>query len=420
MNLIISIFFLLLVVYYGFKDIKLGLLFYVVGTFLSPVLRVSSFELSFDIWCFLVIFIIYLIKRQNIVLKRHSFALVPYLIIYLLLTSISSIVFNCDISIATIYAVVRFIIVINMIIELWDDQLVVFADRVLSIVIFVNAGLAVVQMMNLVPVRTFYDLYYKESMTPLLSQLRMGKFNRAFGATGSPVILGGIAAMSYAFFLSTYVDEKKKVKFNIFKILACIICGLLALSKTAILAIPIITVYIIIMCTFLKKSKMSNQLLKILLLAILGGVALVLIVSWMKDKGFTIAYYLDFLTKPFEALATRYDSDSGILAESINIIKDHFIFGVGHATFEGAFIGDSLYIVLMYQTGIIGLVAYLFPYIVSFFDSIKKEDLTKGALIIVFLLIGIGNSLHLSYWVVPFVAIVFSIDTANKEKTRLW
>lgn len=419
MNLIISIFFLLLIIYYGFKDIKIGVLIYVVGTFLSPVLRISSFELSFDVWCFPVIFIIYLMKCRNITLKKHSFSLIPYFLIYLLLSLISSIIFNCGISVATIYATIRFIIIINMIIELWDGRLIEFVDKALSVVILVNAVCAIVQMMNIVPVRTFYDLYYKDSMVPLLSQLRMGKFNRAFGATGSPVILGGIAALAYTFFLSEYVGDKNKLRFGIFKIVTCILCGILALSKTAILAIPIITVYIMLMCIFFKRSKMGNQLLKTILLGFLGGFALILVVSWMKEKGFAIAYYLDFLTKPLEALSTRYDSDSGFLVESINIIKDHFIFGVGHATFENAFVGDSLYIVLLYHTGIVGLVAYLFPYVISFFNSIKSKELTKGSLIIVFLLIGIGNSLYLSYWVAPFVAMIFSTDHNDKSEVVL-
>lgn len=419
MNGLISVFFLILILFYAFRDTKISVLIYIIGTFVAPIFRISGIELSFDVWCFPVILVIYLFKKKNINVRTISVSLVPYFVIYLFLSLMSSIVFNCGISIATIYATIRFIMTINIVINLWDEQLVFFVDKALGVIVLVNVVCAIVQMMNIVPVEMFYDLYYKESMKPLLNQLQIGYFNRAYGTTGSPVILAGISVLTYTFYLSVYVSGKYDIKKNVLKIVACIVFGILALSKTAILAIPIITIYIMLMCTVSNDSRSDKGLLKIVLLLFFGGFILTFIISWMGNKGFAVAYYLKFLTKPLEALVTRYNGGTGKLAEAMSIIKENFLFGVGHATFNGTFIWDSLYIVLLYQTGVIGLIAYLYPYIIVFFRAVKRKNLIKSSMLIVFFLIAVGNSIYVSYWVIPFVAIMFADSWTKQCKKQL-
>ncbi len=414
LNEIINIFLLLLVTYYGFKDIKTSVLIYIVGTFIAPVLRVNGLELSFDIWCFPLIFVCYMLKKRNFVFVRHGeVSLIPYLFVYLVLSSVNAMVFNCGLSVATIYATIRFIVLIKMIIDLSEGQLISFIDKALGIIILINAVCAIIQMMNIVPVETFYDLYYKETMKPLLNQLEVGYFNRAYGTTAGPVILGGIASLTYTFYLSVYVSGKYNVKRNVLKIVACIICGILALSKTAILAFPIITLYTMVMCTITNESKKALGLLKAVMLIFVGTTVLYFVVPWMEKEGFAIAYYLKFLTEPLEALSSRYDSNSGQLAEAMAIIEQNFLFGVGHATFNGVFIGDSVYIVLLYHTGLVGLISYLLPFVIVLFRSIKSKNLVKSSLVIVFFLIATGNSLYLSHWVIPFVAVMFMGDVGE-------
>ena len=412
LNQIVNLAFLLLVIYYGLRRVKIGVLIYCIGTFVVPIFRIGGLELSFDVWCFPIVLAIYSIKNKKIVFRNHFISLVPYAYVYIILSLINAIRFDCGISVATIYATIRFILTIKIIDDVWEGEVFSFVDKAVGIVILANAICSIVQMANIIPVKVFYDLYYKDTMTPLLTQLEIGSFNRAYGTTGSPVILGGIAAFTYAFYFSVFVSGKHKVKMNVLKMGACIICGVFALSKTAILAIPIISVYIFFISVATGEIFKNKRFSKTLLLIAIGAVGVLFVFYWMRAKGFAIDWYLKYLKNPFAALDTRYNSESGILSETMDVISEHILLGVGHANFNGVFIGDSSYIVLLYHTGIIGLFAYLFPYCIMLLRSIKRKDVVGSSLIVVFFLIAIGNSMYLSYWFIPFAAFMFE---SNKK-----
>lgn len=409
LNTIANIILIVGVMFYGIKDYKKSVLIYAIGTFIAPVLRISGIDLSFDIVCFPLLFLCFLFnqKMKTSIQKSNGTSFLPYLMIYLVFTLIGNLLYGGGISFATIYAILRFIIVLYILKNTWQGELVQFLDKMLSWVVLLNVVCCVLQMTNLLSVEFFYDLYYKTSMKPLLNQLELGYFNRAYGTTGSPVILGGISALCYAFYLGTYVSPQYNIRRNVLKLLGCAICGLLALSKTAIIAIPIVSAFVLIMCVFYFGSSSVKPLLKIFGLFIIGITAMFYAVSWMQDNGFAIAYYLEFLKDPLRALNTRYDGETGNLSVAMDIIKSHPFFGVGHATFNNAFVGDSVYIVLLYQTGICGLLTYFVPYIVAFIRSMKKQLLLSSAILFTFVLIAIGNALHLSYFIIPFVALAF-------------
>lgn len=415
LNIIINIFFIFGVFIYGFKDYKKSVLIYVIGTFISPVLKMGAIELSFDIICFPLLLLFFLFDRKMKIRfsMGNGTSFLPYLLIYLVLTLFGSIFYGGGISVATIYAILRFILVLHIIQHAWQGEMVQFLDKVLSWVVLLNVVCSVLQMTNMLSVEFFYDLYYKSSMKPLLNQLELGYFNRAYGTTGSPVILGGISALCYAFYIGTYVSPLYNIRRNILKLLGCALCGLLALSKTAIIAIPVVSIFILVMCALYFGSSSVKPLLKIFGVFIIGIIAMFYAVSWMKDNGFAIAYYLEFLKDPLKALNTRYDGETGNLSVAMDIIKSHPLFGVGHATFDNAFVGDSVYIVLLYQTGVCGLVAYFIPYIVSFTRSIRKKLLVSSAVLFAFVLIAIGNALQLSYFLIPFVAFAFDASQEN-------
>lgn len=417
LNWIINIIFLLLILRYGVKKIKTGIIIYCVGIFIAPVMRVGGLDLSFDVWCFPVITAIYIIARRNEPLRinERTAPLLPYFFVYLTISLISAIIYECGVSVATLYAIIRFIVTIGVIIDLWRGETVIFADKVLGVVLFVNMIFSIIQMTNIVSVKAFYDLYYKTTMVPLKTQLELGSFNRAYGATGSPVILGGIAALAYAFYFSLFVCGRYEIKKHLPKIIACVVCGVFALSKTAILAIPIITIYTLFMCMLTGEILSNKRLLHIISTLFGGGIVLIIVVLWMQQKDFAISWYLKFLTDPFAALETRYNSSSGILAGTMKVIGEHWLFGVGNASFEGVFIGDSTYVVLLYQTGALGLITYLFPYCVVLFSSIMKKDIVKSSVVVVFFLIALGSAL-LSCWFIVFAAILFGTNQKDFDR----
>lgn len=417
LNTAISLLLIFLMLLFSIDDYKKSVFIYVIGTFVSPVLRIGGIALSFDVIAFPILLGLFINEsKMKITFDKIGVrSFVPYFVVYFVLTVVDSIIYGGNVSFVTLYAVARFIVSLHILKKVWGEEMVFFLDKVLTIVLALNVVCCIIQMLNLVSVEFFYNLYYKESITPLLSQIEIGYFNRAFGTTASPVILGGISALSYTFYLSLYIMEQYDIRRVVLKICGSIMCGFLALSKTAILTIPIMTIFVLVLNGFYNKKKGGKRIRNLFIIVGVGCVFLSAIVLWMKANGFAIEYYLEYLKHPIDALNTRYDNERGNLANAIEIIKSHYLIGVGHTSFNDVFIGDSVYVVLLYQTGVIGLIAYMLPYLWILYKSVVNKELLASSLVIVFFLISLGNALHLSYFLIPFVAVMFGIFSEKKS-----
>ena len=417
MNNIINIVAVAFLLYAMIKDMKKGCLIYILLVYLCPVFIVGSSRLSFDIITFPLLFAVYLLNSKfKIIICNRLKELFLYLFVYCILTFLTGIVYKGDFSIITAYAIFRFIITVLIIMNVWAADIIKNFDKAMSIIMSVEFVCSITQMMNIVDVRIFYNLYYKESLAPLAGQLKMGYFNRAYGTTGSPIILGGMAALAFTFYLHAYLSHVQNVSFPLPKLIISVLCGLLALSKTAIISIPIATIVILVINinkigvrTFFKVI----GFLGCIIIFVLG------VSNWLSSQGFAVKYYLSFLSNPFSALNTRYGSGSGNLTYAINTIKDNPIIGVGNAKLNNSFVGDSVYIVLLYETGIVGFFVYFLSYIRAFIINIKKRNKLSIVLFIVFALISFGNALQVSYYIILYVAVIFyEASYGNKCETE--
>ena len=412
MNNYINIAVLLILVVTLLKNIRSAIIVYTIVTYIAPVFIIGNIRFSFDIIAFPILFLGYIIYRNfHIRILNSERGLLYYFFAYCLVTLIDWIVYKGGISFASIYAILRFAITISIIQNEWQNSTTIFVDKVFSIVMPIELCCSVCQLSRILPVSLFYSLYYKTSLTPLAVQLELGYFNRAYGTMGTPVLLGGIAAFCFVYYFVLYLEGNSSVKFCIAKLLCSVLCGLLSISKTAIISIPILTIFILM---FYRKQKRSKRILKAIGYLCLCMLILISGVYWLQSHHFAISYYLSFLTDPFAAFNTRYDSESGNLRAAIETIKNHIFFGVGNANFNNAFLGDSVYVVLLYQTGLVGFVTYFYPYMRGFVKNFKSKRLVGVALILEFLLIAFGNTIHVSYVSIPFVALMLNYDEVCK------
>lgn len=416
LNIGINLFFLFSILGCSFLNYKISIFLYVVGLFVSPVLHYGTLYLSFDVWCFPILCLIILIKyKRNLRLKVDRYSLLPYFLAFLAISAFHMIVYQTEISLPTTYAILRFVFTIAIIKKAWQYEWTFWLDKVLTAVLVLNLACCVVQLTNLVSVETFYGLYYKSSMTPLATELTAGKFARAYGTTGTPVYLGAIAALSYAFYMPVCLENEKKIRFGTCKLFIAAVCGVLALSKTAILSIPLITLFSLLLYVVNGKKRSAKNLMRFLLVVVCALLILAGAVMWLSKEGFYIQYYLEFLKDPLKAFETRYDSESGILSGAMEVIKDNLLFGVGNKSFPDVFVGDSVYVVLLYETGIVGFFFYLLPYLIAFVCSIREKKISQSAILFAFALIATGGAFHLSYFWILFSAFVFGTCSRTKD-----
>lgn len=406
-TIIFTLLLLILIIVASLNE-KKGIIIYVIFSLLSPNLHLNGMQVSFEIAAFFFIFLIVIFKRSQIFSLYKNWPHRQWIWIYFFLIIISSLIavikYGSTISWIGIFGYFRVICIIYMLQYVFRENPEKQLDNIISPILTVNLIVSSIQLAMPSSVQLFYDLYYKDSMTPLKEVLGLGYFNRAYGTFGTPVLLGVFSLFSFAVYLGYYV-EKKPCRFLTLKILMAVSCGLIALSKTAILGMPalVITVFILGMFGFVKIKNKKILIIPFLIIGI--GYFMV---DLLEKAGFAISWYIRFLKNPFEAFGTRYDAGTGILTETYEIINQNLIFGVGPTPIGDAFVGDSMYISILYMSGIIGLFLFLGILISAIVISLIEKDTIAVLCGLVILLGGLAAPIDLSIISAPLITYIFS------------
>ena len=168
----------------------------------------------------------------------------------------------------------------------------------------------------------------------------------------TPIFLGSFSLICLALLA---FDENKDKK-NIITEIICLMIGLASLTKTFILGVAVFV------CLFVFKAIVKGpKKIKPLTLIIFCVTILVtfLMIYFLYKSGYPIFWYLNYLKNPFASLASRYDSMTGVLNETRQIIIDNPIIGVGYNSIQNEFTGDSFYYSVLHDAGIIGIILYM-------------------------------------------------------------
>lgn len=396
------------------KNFRQALVVYCVSCFIMPVFVIKGLRVNYELIGFLVILYLYLLANDfKLIVIYKGRQWFYYLAVYVVLNVYHFLFNQVPFPVITLYAVIRYCILIIIIQDVFGKDIIYYTDKILTWVLAVNFGTAIIQMVVPKSVSFFYPLYYKSTLTPLLQRYQAGYFDRAYGTTGSPVILGVLSALIFTFYFCLAFKNKKNKGIYV-KLLMSATTGILAMSKSAIIAIPIISIITIMLYTFMYGATYIKKVIKLILVAFLAGILLIFLKSWMSGNGFPIEYYLSFIKNPIRALATRYSAQNGNLVEAIKNITQHPFIGPGKVT-SGVFVGDSLFVVILYETGICGLFAYAIPYISSFFMAVRKRAVLNIALIVAIWMLGVGSALHVSFYTCIFAAVLSSFAKGNSR-----
>lgn len=398
-NTIIGLVMLLAFIYYTYKDFKQSVVLYFVFAFLSPVLMVGpSIRCSFDIIAFPILLFSYLCRSSQV--KKCSYTgvlLFCYLITSGLIIAFNNILYGGDFPFINIYATIRFIVTVIIIHSVYNGCIVNLMDNVFTFVIPINAIMCILQMSGLIDAQLVSDLYRRSAQGALEMYADTGIIHRAVGTVGSPTVLGVISLFSYIhYFYHFLINAKTKISY-VLGILFSVLIGLLALSKIAILGIPLASFMLV---AFYYKNINYARLFLFQLVFFLFCYSLYIV---MDESGFTVSYYISYLENPFEAFYTRYGSgnvDSGSVGMTIDyILKEHFFMGLGTKDTAGLFYkGDSSYAILLYQSGIIGLITYISAFIYSFFKNLFSFNRLKLVSLLLFFIVASADNLYVAYY----------------------
>lgn len=273
---------------------------------------------------------------------------------------------------------------------------------------------------------------------PINQIINYGRFSRLYGTFFTPIILGGFSLLA-AILMFTLFTQEKLNKYYLILGSAATFIGVLSLTKTLLLGVPVILVGLIILGFFLdkelRKEYLKRTMAVILCVAISYGAGYLFTPN--DNKGHA-KYYFGMILNPVDALSSRYagifnkdetvvpapddedyleepleqddDEPKGIVDSAFGVFKKHAVIGVGLSPINGEFMGDSYFISILHNGGLVAFSLFVILFCYLFFTSLKKKYFDK-----VVLLVGLAacclSMPVLSYpFSIPFFAYILKKD----------
>jgi len=416
-------------VFLSFFSERKALLLYLVGSLIFPYLHLGDlairFELIFAIWLVVVLLAKKLVKCRPLCWHPVNSLYLLYLSVIVISSLIAFVQFGGSLtsSFFALYGLLRPLLVMILFMNVVSDER--FIRSVIWWFLILSLGInifSVLQFLNVGSVAPITQvLYSSDSRTPIGAQIQASGFIvRSVGVFESPVFNANFILVVLLLSFNMLQRERNGLfKKAIYGIIAlAFIAGIT--TGTATFLVGIVVVIGIFFWTH--RQRLGRVLKFSLLLAILGFF-LFFIVGYLLSqvpiaKG-NFGYELHRIMS-FDVLSSRYSPESGILRGAYQAILDQPFIGYGEVINIGreVFVGDSLYLSVLYKGGIIGFALFLLIFYALIRSNLGKHRLpgiagffnnTVLQLTILGFFIGIGSSIfycvRLQEWYWAFVGL---------------
>lgn len=325
---------------------------YLVFSFVMPVVRLGELSVSFEILAFLPLCLSLLLNKRT----RFRIGLFPQLWAYALFGVLCSLVsitfFDAAFSLSSLVGVLRFVILSDIAAQFMTKERFAQAIR---IILMVNCVFVIAQLVYPASASLTAGLYAKESASALLSTTN-DSLNRLTGTFNNtlPSALFNLFALNV--FLSRILYAKSG--FDSLFLAGSLFCGFMGASKTFIAGLILSVLAWIILAIKWRRLRRISSLRSTVWLICIVIVGAVLFGFAMRSRiSAYLQYYIDSLFSG-EAFISRF-GEGGAVSSSLELWGDHAMTGVGFASLQNEFVGDSQYIVALHTAGIFGLLCIL-------------------------------------------------------------
>lgn len=342
------------------RDPRKGVLLYIALALLVPHSAIAGRAITYEILAFPGVVAGAFVAKRRLVSPTFHLLLLLYLILIALATLISVFRYDVDVEWVRAFGLIRFLVLLGLFREVLDREGI---ESVVFAVIGINAVVGLVQLLVPGSVETFFQLYGRESQIVLERYAERGAIPRALGTLESPANLGSLALLGLALGYSQILQGRSKLRLWTL-IFFSGLAGTLSLTKTFFLGAPaVLVVGAVVRMILHRKTGWRLQLRSLVgktTLVLVGTTAVVAVGVLLYQRDFAIIWYLEFIFDPARALETRYTSPAGTLHETLTVVGDNWFTGVGMTTIREEFLGDSTYIRLLHDGGVVaGLVFML-------------------------------------------------------------
>jgi len=353
----------------SFFSIRWALVYYLVGSLIFPVLWLGEIAVRFEtVYCLWLFFLVLFNKlKKNTIFRINKIMKVYglFLVIVLLgtLVNISSSDQNFLELSVQFYGLARPFLVMflfsNASLPLYTVESIIWVFMYLNIPI---ALLSIGQSLGLYLAERITVLGFSSPWRTPISNLLLstGRILRSTGVLESPVYNGvyfTLVLCAASVLLMQSAPDGFKKWFLYGNIGLAFLAGLSTLTSTFLMG-SLITIFLVT-ATFVKTKRYKAYLAYVI------GICIVLL--------FTAGVIGEFLTDPLisselayqvkdtfsgKTLDSRYGSGSTLLVNVYRTVSDRLLIGWGVVDTENVFVGDSLYLSVLYRAGILGSVLF--------------------------------------------------------------
>ena len=280
----------------------------------------------------------------------------------------------------------------------------------------------------------------------------VGRFTRIFGTFYSPTVLGVMSLIMLTFMAYELISDEEKFAQNAILYIASLGLGLLAFSKLTIIGVFLTWILEFVLLLMKRKIQFIRKHVRTLGITILTFLVIGTL-QCMIGLGPYVGYYYFKATNIKVALGSRYENliegnytentwetekgdngqkeidqgeekeidqgeekerHTGNLSDTFEIVKEHLFIGVGPGQVRNEFVGDSEYITLLHNGGVMCFVIYAVFYgglIMGYYLQEKYQEL------FILVTIGIGgiSMMIFSYsCIIPFLSFCICVDKEEK------
>jgi hypothetical protein len=370
---------------------RLGILVYAGLSMVLPHPSIAGVAVPYEMLGLPAILLSAGLVRRAVRHPRFHILVAAYLALVLLSTLIGVLLHGSALSLIRVVGFLRILVLFSLFRETIDGPGI---EVVLLIVLLLEAAVGFAQLVIPGGATLFSSLYAREGGAVLQRYAEMGSIPRASGTFSSPVILGSVALVAVAMAWSRLLGGEGQRRHR-WLLLAAGITGILSITKTFLLGFPLVIAggFIIRAVSAPGPFRFRPRRVMLAFILVLGAIGLgVWTVAYLDAQGLPVGYYLSFLADPTAAFGRRYGV-GGQLADAVSVIDENLLIGVGLTTVRDEFLGDSLYVIMLHSTGLVG--AVMATGVMSLIASrLVAAGRPLGLLVLLaFLLVGLGANL---------------------------
>lgn len=352
------------------RSLRWGLLYYLIGTLIFPVLWVGEiavrFELVYCLWLLFLLFAERMVEGKpfywHFILSRYGL----FLMIVVVATLITIPVLgeaNLLAHFVSFYGMLRPLLVMLLFLSISLDEK--FIKRALWVVVWLSIPLALFTIGQSLGIGIAEKItlsgYTSPWRTPVLASLKdIGVIIRGTGVFESPVFNAAyfLLALNLNGFLIIRGGLRPFQRLILYLSLSlAFVGGITTLSSTFLVGLLVFAGLFVFFVWPKYQLKFLRFASVSICIVVLIGFLIVPRLSENPVFAGSLRYQIERVTLG-SVLETRYDPTIGTLKSTYQDIMERPIFGWGLKQKEGAFIGDSLFTSLLYRSGVVGLVFF--------------------------------------------------------------